>query len=294
MKIRKSPGEIIFDTFNYIFLGLLCFTMLYPMLYVIFASFSNPIKLMAYRGPLWRPLEFSTEAYKLLLSYPMIWIGYKNTLIYVVVGTAINILLTTIGGYVLSRKNLKLKNPIMFFIAFTMYFSGGMIPTYLLVQSLGMIDTIWAMMIPGAISTTNLIIMRTGFHAVPDSLEESARIDGAGDWTILFRIMIPLAMPMIAVMILFYAVGHWNAFFSAIIYLRSRELYPLQLVLREILIMSSTENMTTGISDASDRFAVTELIKYAAIVVSTVPILCIYPFLQKYFVKGVMIGAIKE
>lgn len=143
MKIRKNPGEIVFDTFNYIFLGLLCFTMLYPMLYVIFASFSNPIKLMAYRGPLLRPLDFSTEAYKLLLSYPMIWIGYRNTLIYVIVGTAINILLTTMGGYVLSRKNLKLKNPVMFFIAFTMYFSGGMIPTYLLVQSLGMIDTIW-------------------------------------------------------------------------------------------------------------------------------------------------------
>ena len=197
MKIRKTVGETIFDVINHIFLAIICFTMLYPMLYVIFASLSNPIKLMAYRGPLLRPLDFSVEAYKLLLSYPMIWIGYRNTIVYVVVGTFINILLTTMGGYVLSRKNLRLKNPIMFFIAFTMYFSGGMIPTYLLVQSLGMVDTIWAMMIPGAISTTNLIIMRTGFHSVPDSLEESARIDGANWWQIFTKITVPLLKPVI-------------------------------------------------------------------------------------------------
>ncbi|BCS82249.1 carbohydrate ABC transporter permease [Anaerocellum diazotrophicum] len=291
---KRSISEALFDIMNYMFLGVLCFSMLYPMIYVIFASLSDPIKIMAYRGPLLKPIDFSLKAYKLLLDYPMIWIGYRNTIIYVVLGTTINMLLTTIGGYVLSRKNLKLKNPIMFFIVFTMYFSGGMIPTYVVIESLGLVDTIWAMILPGAVSTMNLIIMRTGFQTVPESLEESARIDGANDWVILFKIMIPLTMPTIAVMILFYAVGHWNSFFNAILYLRKRELYPLQLVLREILIMSDTMYMQTGVSDAEDRLALTRLIKYAAIVVSTVPILCLYPFLQKYFVKGVLIGAIKE
>lgn len=174
-----------------------------------------------------------------------------------------------------------------------MVFNGGLIPTFLLVNKLGMLNTAWALLIPSAINTFNLIIMRTAFQNVPVSLEESAKIDGANEWTILFRIIIPLSMPVISVMILWYAVGHWNSYFSALIYLRSRELYPLQLVLREILVTNSTDSMMTG-AGAADKEPIGETIKYATIIISTLPILCLYPFLQKYFVKGVMIGALKE
>jgi putative aldouronate transport system permease protein len=186
-----------------------------------------------------------------------------------------------------------LKNPIMMLIVFTMFFSGGLIPNYLLVSELGMLNTRWALIIPGAISTYNLIIMRTSFQGIPASLEESAKIDGANDFTILFRIILPLSLPIVSVMILFYGVSHWNAWFNALLYLRDRDLYPLQLVLREILITNSTDSMTTGASDI-DKALISETIKYAAIIVATVPVLFLYPFLQKYFVKGVMIGAVKE
>jgi len=178
-------------------------------------------------------------------------------------------------------------------IVVTMFFQGGLIPTYLLVSNLGLVDTPWAMIIPGAINTWNLIIMRTSFQAVPASLEESAKIDGANEWTIMWRIILPLSIPVMAVMVLFYAVGHWNAWFNAMIYLRDRNLYPLQLILREILITNSTDSMMTNASGV-DKMPISETIKYATIMVATIPILVLYPFLQKYFVKGVMIGALKE
>jgi putative aldouronate transport system permease protein len=181
----------------------------------------------------------------------------------------------------------------MFMIVVTMFFQGGLIPTYLLVSNLGLVDTPWAMIIPGAINTWNLIIMRTSFQAVPASLEESAKIDGANEWTIMWRIILPLSIPVMAVMVLFYAVGHWNAWFNAMIYLRDRNLYPLQLILREILITNSTDSMMTNASGV-DKMPISETIKYATIMVATIPILVLYPFLQKYFVKGVMIGALKE
>ncbi len=266
----------------------------YPFLYVLFASFSDPVALMQNRGPLLAPLGFSVAAYKAVLENPMILVGYRNTLFYVVVGTALNMAMTVLGAYALSRKNVMLKNPIMFLIIFTMFFHGGMIPSFLLVgQTLGMQDTPWALIIPGAISTWNLIVLRTAFEAVPVALEEAARIDGANDFQILWNVVLPMSLPALAVILLFYAVGTWNAWFGAMIYLRNRELYPLQLVLREILITSSTENMTTGVS-SGDVMPIAETIKYATIIVATVPVLFVYPFLQKYFVKGVMIGAIKE
>ena len=224
----------------------------------------------------------------------MILTGYRNTLFYVIAGTTLNVFMTALGAYALSRRDLLFKNPIMFFIVFTMFFGGGLIPTYFLVgQTLHMQDTPWALIVPGAITTINLIIMRTAFNAVPASLEEAARIDGANDWTILFKIYLPLSWPVVAVMILFYGVAHWNSFFPAMVYLRTRELYPLQLVLREILISSNVQNMTTDVS-SGDVFAIGETIKYATIIVATLPILFVYPYLQRYFVKGVMIGAIKE
>lgn len=185
------------------------------------------------------------------------------------------------------------KNAIMFMIVFTMFFEGGLIPLYILVGKLGMMDTRWAVIIPSAVSAFNLIIMRTVFQGVPVSLEESAKIDGASDWTVLFRVIIPLSLPVVAVMVLFYGVSHWNSWFPAMIYLQNRGLLPLQLILREILIANDTTSMTTGVA-SGDQMQIGETIKYATIIIATVPILFLYPFLQKYFVKGVMIGAVKE
>jgi putative aldouronate transport system permease protein len=291
---KRGLGDLIFDTCNTVFLlGLVALTV-YPLLYVAFASLSDPTAVVQHRGVLLRPLGLTLNAYRLVFANPMITIGYRNTLLYVVAGTTINLVMTCLGAYALSRKNVMLGTPVMFMIVFTMFFSGGLVPDYLLVaNTLDWSNTPWALIIPPAISTLNLIIMRTAFAAVPEALEEAARIDGANDFTILFRIVLPLAMPVVAVMTLFYSVAHWNSWFSAMIYLRSRELYPLQLVLREILIISNVDNMTTGIA-SGDVMPIGETIKYATIVVATVPILCVYPFLQRYFVKGVMIGAIKE
>jgi putative aldouronate transport system permease protein len=267
---------------------------LYPFLYVLFASLSDPAAMMQNRGLLFAPLGFTLGAYKAVLDNPMILVGYRNTLFYVVAGTSINMVMTVLGAYALSRKNVMLKNPVMFMIVFTMFFNGGMIPTFLLVgQTLGLQDTPWALILPGAISTMNLIILRSAFETVPIALEEAARIDGANDFQILWHVVLPMSLPALAVILLFYAVGMWNAWFGAMIYLRNRELYPLQLVLREILVMSNTEAMTTGAS-SGDVFQIGETIKYATIIVATLPVLFIYPFLQRYFVKGVMIGAIKE
>lgn len=291
--MKTTIGEKCFVAVNTLFMLLLCFVTLYPFIYVFFASLSDPAALASHRGLLLLPLDLNMNAYKAVFDNPMITTGYRNTIFYVVCGTAINLLLTALGAYVLSRRNLYFKNLLMLLIVITMFFGGGLIPTYLLINKLGMLNSVWALLIPGAISTFNMIIMRTGFQAVPISLEESARMDGANDLVILFRIIIPLSMPVIAVMILWYAVGHWNSYFSALIYLRDRELFPLQLVLREILITNSTDSMMTD-AGAQDRIAIAETIKYATIIVSTLPILLLYPFLQKYFVKGVLIGAIKE
>ncbi len=292
MNIKRSFGERLFDNSNVIFLVLLSVFTLYPFLYVLIASLSDPAWLVKARGLIFYPKGLTLEAYKMVFANPSTMLGYMNTLFYVILGTSLNILMTSLGAYALSRQNVMLKNPIMFGIVFTMFFNGGLIPTFLLVNDLGMLDTRWALIFPTAMSAYNLIIMRTAFMGVPVSLEESARLDGANDFTILFKVIIPLSMPVIAVMILFYGVGHWNSWFNAMIYLRTRDLFPLQLILREILIQNSTDSMMTGVG-GGDKMPVGETIKYATIIVATVPILCLYPFLQKYFVKGVMIGAIK-
>lgn len=292
MTTNKTKGEKIFGIINVILMIFLIIVTLYPFLYVTFASISKPSLLMQHSGVLLRPLGISWGAYEMVLQNPAIASGYRNTLFIVVVGTALNIFLTCLGAYVLSRKNLYLQKFMMFLVVFTMYFGGGLIPFYLLVQKLKLTNTIWALIIPSAVSTWNLIVMRTAFLNIPDSLEESARIDGAEDFTILFKIIVPLSIPTIAVMVLFYAVGHWNAWFNAMIFLRKRDLYPLQLILREILIMSDTSSMLTEVASV-DQEPIGETVKYATIIVSTLPILCVYPFLQKYFVEGIMIGAIK-
>lgn len=270
----------------------LMIVMLYPMLYVLFASFSIPRDLMAHEGLLLHPLGFTFGSYQMVFKNPMVVRGYINTLFVVVVGVMINLVLTSIGAYFLSRKNVKLQSFVMKFIIITMFFSGGLIPFYYTIKDLGMYDTYWALLLPGAISTFNLIIMRTSFDAIPDSLEEAAKIDGAGHLTILTRIILPLSGPTVAVILLYYAVGHWNSWFNASIFLRTRQLYPLQLILREILIQNDTAIMTQGVG-AIDMDSISETVKYAVIIVATVPILCLYPFLQKYFVKGVMVGSLK-
>src|SRR5258706_5713795 len=290
---KRSLNELIFDYGNVLFMVGLVGATLYPLLYIVFASFSDPTLLAEHRGLLAGPLGFSIEAYARVFENPNILTGYRNTIFYVVSGTSIKILLTTLGAYVLSRHNVLWKEPIMFLIVFTMFFSGGLIPTFLVVgRSVGWINSPLALIIPGAIQTYNLIIMRTGFQEVPYELNEAARMDGANDCQLMWRIYIPLVKPVLAVMVLFYSVFHWNSFFPALIYLRNRELYPLQLILREILIQNSTQSMTTSAS-SGDMEMLSETIKYATIVVATVPILVIYPFLQRYFVKGVLIGGIK-
>ncbi|TCP23526.1 carbohydrate ABC transporter membrane protein 2 (CUT1 family) [Scopulibacillus darangshiensis] len=291
--IRSGLGDMTFNTINVLIMIVLMLVTLYPFLYVLFSSFSDAGLLSQHRGILWKPLGFSLEAYKAVFDNPMVLIGYANTIFYVVVGTVINLALTILGAYALSRRQLMWKKPIMLGIVFTMFFSGGLVPRYLLVHDLGLLDTRWSLILPTAISVFNLIVMRTSFQAIPVSLEESARIDGANDFTILFRIVLPLSLPVIAVMTLFYGVSHWNSYFDAMIFLRDRDLFPLQLVLRTILITNDTSSMTVG-SLGGDTYRISETIKYAVIIVATVPILFLYPFLQKYFVKGVMIGSLKE
>ncbi len=291
---KRSIMERVFDAGNGAFLFMLIVLTLYPFYYVLMASFSDANQLVGHQGLLLYPKQFSTAAYELVLANPNILSGYRNTIVVVSVGTTLNILATSLGAYVLSRRGLYWTKPMTILIVLTMFFSGGLIPSYLLVNNtLHLGNTLFALMLPGLVSTWNLIVMRTSFESIPDALVESARMDGAGEWGILFRVVIPLSLPVLSVMVLFYGVGHWNAWFSAVIYLRDRELFPLQVILREILIQNSTESMTTGVG-TGDRETISESIKYATIIVATLPILLVYPFLQKYFAKGVMIGAVKE
>jgi putative aldouronate transport system permease protein len=290
MQIKQTKGEKVFNIFNMTIMVILMFLTLYPLWHVAVGSFSDGDLMMAHRGALFKPVGFSLEAYKVTFSNKMILKGYMNTLFVVTVGTTFNIIMTALGAYFLSRKDVMLKKFIMFAIVLTMYFSGGLIPFYFTVRQLHLDNTIWALIIPGLISTYNMIIMRTAFMAIPDSLEESAKLDGASHFTILTRLILPLSGPTIAVMVLYYGVGHWNAWFNAMIFLRKRDLYPLQLILREILIQNTNAD---AVSTGVDRASISQTIKYAVIMVSTLPVLCAYPFLQKYFVKGVMVGALK-
>jgi putative aldouronate transport system permease protein len=293
MAIRKKIGETVFDTANAAFMLCLMAACVYPLLYVAFASISQPDQIIAHRGILLHPLGINFSSYLRVFENPMIMSGYGNTLFLLVVGTSLNLLFTSLGAYALSRKKFPLRNTIMFGIVFTMMFKGGLIPFYLQVRDLNLLDNRWALILPSVISAWNLIIMRTYFLGIPDSLEESAVVDGANDWRILFGIILPLSAPVVAVMVLFYGVHHWNSWFHAMIFLRDRELYPLQIILREILIANDTSKMMVNVSNSEDAGQIGETIKYATIIVATLPILCIYPALQKYFIKGVMIGAIK-
>lgn len=290
MKKKVSAFQIV----NGAVLTLLMIVCLYPFLYVVFASFSEPWELVKHKGLLLRPLGFSVSGYTAVFKNRSIFTGYMTTLINLFAGTSLNIILTLLAAYAVSRKNFMMKKPVVIMIVFTMFFNSGIIPRFLVVKSLGLYNTRLSMILPTAINVFNLVIMRTAIEALPDSLEEAAVLEGANDFDILFRIVMPLIKSTIAVLVLYYGVAHWNQWYQALMYVQSRDKFPLQLALREILIGNSTESMAAGGADSSGESAVIgEVIKYATIVVSTLPILTIYPMLQKHFVKGVMVGAVK-
>ncbi len=295
---KKSISGIIFDVLNYLFMALIAFICVVPIIHVIWASVSDPASVdKATSFILWPLGKPSLNAYRIIMKYKNIWTGYKNTLFYVVAQCLLTSVLTVIAGYITSRKRFRYRNVLMMFLAFTMLFNGGMIPTYMVVNYLGLLDTRAALLIPQAMSVFYIIIMRTAISGIPDSLEESARIDGAGEFTVMFRIILPLCKATFAVIILFIAVGKWNEWFPALLYLpQSKDKYPLQMFMREILIsaQNSTSSVTQSAAEYMDNAQMYKtLVKYGAIVVSTLPILLIYPFCQKYFVTGVMIGSVK-
>jgi putative aldouronate transport system permease protein len=292
--MRESLSDRVVGAVIYALLGIILVVVLYPLIFVASASISDPLAVL--NGEVWLlPKQLSFIGYERIFANPEILTGYGNTILYTVVGTAVNLAMTIMIAYPLSRKDFLGRHVITAFIVFTMFFSGGLIPTYLLVKKLHMINTMWALIIPGAVSVMNVIIMRTFFQtSIPNEVQESAAIDGCSNIQTLVRIVLPLSLPILAVMVLFYAVGHWNAYFSALIYLTDRDKYPLQLFLREILIKSEMDQMTSSMDlSVQTHLMEAEAIKYSIVIVSNLPVLLLYPFLQKYFVKGFLVGAIK-
>lgn len=293
---NKSLGDKIFDFFNYIFMIVLSFIFIYPLYYVLMASLSNADKLYFHEGPIFYPLGFSLTSYELLFRDPQIVQSLINSGIYVIIGTGLSLLMTSFAAYALTRKKYALKKFFLVLIIITMYFGGGLIPTYLVITKiLHLNDTPLAILLPGMVNTFYVFIMMSYFKTIPDSLEESAYIDGANDFIILFRIILPVAMPVIAVMIIYYAVGQWNSWFNAMLYLNKKryEYQPLQLVLREILIQSTSFKLTANAMDSIQMEKYKRLVKYSLIIVTVTPIIIIYPFMQKHFIQGIMIGSIK-
>ncbi|GAK42964.1 carbohydrate ABC transporter permease [Paenibacillus urinalis] len=292
--MAESRGDRYVMTAIYILLGLVSLIVLYPIYFVLIASFSSPEEVMLGKVWLW-PKNLSLVGYERIFENNELMKGYFNTIVYTVIGTALNVVMTIAAAYPLSRQDFKGRNAFTVLIVFTMFFSGGMIPTYLLIKDLGLLDSFWVMILPTAVSVWNILIMRTFFQSsIPKELQEAAFLDGCSNLKLLVRIILPLSGPVLAVMVLFYAVGHWNSYFNALIYLSDRDKYPLQLFLREILIQDQMQNMVDLGSDTySKSLMEVEAIKYAAVMVTNLPMLILYPFLQKYFIKGVMIGAIK-
>jgi len=291
--VTRSRADKAFDVMDYVLLTIAFLVVAYPLYFVLIASVSDPIAVYEGRVILY-PIKPTLEGYSRIFSYESLFTGYKNTLIYTLVGTAINLVLTITAGYALSRKDLVGRNVMMMGVMITMIFSGGMIPNYLLVRSLKLYNTMWALILPGAVSTWNLIVTRTFFQqTIPDELQEAAELDGCGDTAFFLRVVLPLSSSIIAVMVLFYAVSHWNSYYNALLYLSSSSKYPLQLVLRNILIVNTLDDMVNDVATQAAQQRMGDLIKYGMIIVSSLPLLILYPFLQKYFVHGVMIGAIK-
>jgi putative aldouronate transport system permease protein len=292
-RIRESFGDRLFLSCVYLILTILLLIVLYPLVYIISSSFSSPLAVSSGRVWLW-PVDFSLRGYQVTLGNPQIITGYANSLFYAFFGTLISVTLTVLLAYPLSRKTFYGRNILMVFLVFTMLFSGGLIPTYLVVKNLGLLNTRWAMLIPQAIAVWQVIITRTFFQAsIPDELVEASQLDGCSDLRFLWSVVLPLSKPIIAVLVLMYAVSQWNSYFDALIYLKSPELYPLQLVLRSILILNTTTSGSMEASAMVERQQLADLLKYSLIVVASLPVLIIYPFVQRYFVKGMLIGDVK-
>ncbi len=291
--LKRTKGEKIFAIFNYTGMVLLSLIFLIPVWHVLMGSLSDPLKISAHSGIILYPLgDVTLGGYKLVMQNNSIVRSYANTILIVVSATALGTFLTILASYVMSVRGLYWKKPFNFLVTFTMIFNGGLIPTYMVVNRLNMLDTYWSLIIPGCCVAYNIIIMRTSFSQIPDALSEAATIDGAGHFRILFQIVLPVSKAIIAVIILFYAIQQWNAWFNASIYIQNRNLYPLQLTLREIVLQSS-ENSIIANADGETVDIYRPLIKYCSIMVSIIPMMVIYPFVQKYFVTGVMIGSVK-
>lgn len=292
-QVGRKPSSYIADAIIVIIMLALMFITVYPLLYTVFASFSDAKQLLKLEGPMWWPLEpFTLRGYELTFQNAKLVPSIFNTLFYVIVGTLGGLVITGMAAFVLSRKNFMLKNIIMKLIMFTMFFSGGIIPLFFVVRQIGIYDTRWAFLLPWIMSAYNMIIMRTFFLGIPESLEESATLDGATDLQIFFKIYVPLSTAVIAVIAMYYGVAWWNSWYQSLVFQPSSSLWPLQMILREVLI-TNTKSATTDVTSMAEESYTRELVKYCTVVVSTVPILIIYPFLQRYFVKGVMIGAVK-
>ncbi|MBM7709985.1 carbohydrate ABC transporter permease [Enterococcus lemanii] len=298
--VKDTKADKIFMGFNYIFIILAVGIVLYPLIYIISASISDPQFVNS--GEMWLfPKGFTLEGYKTILENNSIWRGYLNTIYYTALGTSINLLVTLPAAYALSRPDFYGHRAFTTFLLITMFVSGGLIPSYLLIKNLGMLNTVWALVLPGAASVYNIVVTRTFFQStIPREMEEAAIIDGCSDFKLFMKIVLPLSTPIIAVMALFYGVGHWNGFFSALIYLSDKSMYPLQMVLREILVLQDMSSNSIGGTMTSEmaelmysKQQLAAVIKYGVMIVSTLPIIAVYPFLQKYFVKGMMVGSVK-
>lgn len=290
-RIRYTREDIAFNVISYSVITLLILVCLYPIWYVACASITDPTIVAAAKGILLWPQRLTFDAYAEVFQDAEIWSGYANTLLYTVVGTILNVVLTAMVAYALAHRDLLFKKPLTLFITFTMFFNGGMIPTYLVIRNMDLLDTRFAALLPGMVSVFNFMVMRTQFESVPEALEESAKLDGANYWTIFTRIILPVSGATLAVMVLFYGVTHWNSWFNEMLYMpNDRTKWPLALITREIIVASSAAAVSEGGVMTQEK---ADAIKYATIMVSTLPILCLYPFLQKYFVKGVMVGSVK-
>ena len=292
-RLSESSGDMVFQIAVYVLVALILAVVLYPIYFVVIASISNPIAVFG--GKVWLyPQGMNLHAYRAVWQNKDIWMGYRNSIVYTLCGTGMNVIATMMGAYALSRKKMFGRGPIMFFIVFTMFFNGGLIPTYLLVNKLGLYNTFWIMMLMGLVGVYNLIVARTYLQStIDEQLYEASYMDGCSDARAFIHVALPLSAPIIAVLVLFYAVGHWNQYFNALIYLRDRSRSPLQIILREILVMNVSAGESEVLETDMSKFYVSETLKYAVIIVSSLPMLILYPFLQRFFIKGIMIGAIK-
>ncbi len=295
-RIRATRSDRIFDTVNILIMVAILIVIIYPLWFVVIASFSNS-QLVTTGKVLILPKDFHLQAYRKVFSDNRIMTGYRNTILYTFAGTLLNVIFTMSLAYPLSRRDFVGRNFLMGIMSVTMFFSGGLIPTYLVYKQLGIVNTFWVMILPGLISVYNCILMRTFIQGLPYDLQEAAMIDGCGNIGILLKVVLPLCKPIIAVMVIYYGVSHWNSYFNALVYLSKKELKPLALILREILVTNTTTasdmESAGGAESQMEMQRIAESIKYSVIIVSTFPMLCLYPFVQKYFAKGVMLGAIK-